>query len=105
MWPRCSAIDPPSSGSHGHLLQPHASLLHDQACVIAFPALIYLRAAGTMTGDLDNPGRLEDSWDEALHQARCLKDFGHWLRTPPGRRKLFAAYCRHALPDQWDRFL
>ena len=65
----------------------------------------YWRAAGDMTGDLDNPGWLEDSWDEALHQARCLKDFGHWLRTPPGRRKLFAAYCRHAVPDQWDRFL
>jgi hypothetical protein len=65
----------------------------------------YWGAAGMMTGDPDNPGWLEDSWDEALHQARCLKDFGHWLRTPPGRRKLFAAYCRHSVPDQWDRFL
>lgn len=48
---------------------------------------------------------LREHWDEAQHHARCLKSFDHWLQTPPSRRKLFAAYCRHAIPAEWDRYL
>jgi hypothetical protein len=53
--------------------------------------------------DLTSLAWLTDVWDGVQHNARCLKNFGHWLQTPPSREKLFAEYCRHAVPAEWDR--
>jgi hypothetical protein len=44
-------------------------------------------------------------WHAVQHNARCLKNFDDWLETPPSRKKLFAQFCRHAVPAEWDRSL
>ncbi len=55
--------------------------------------------------ELESVEWLSQQWREMQHNVRCLKDFGHWLDTPPSRHRLFAQYCRHAIPAEWDRSL
>ncbi len=55
--------------------------------------------------DLESIAWLSRQWSDVQHNARCLKDFRHWLKTPPSRQKLFSQFCRHAIPAEWDCFL
>jgi hypothetical protein len=55
--------------------------------------------------DLASIAWLTNIWDAVQHNARCLKNFVRWLETPPSREKLFAEYCRHAVPVEWDQLL
>ncbi len=54
--------------------------------------------------DLESLVWLSKNWGDLQHQARALKDFAHWLQTPPSRLTLFQNYCRHAVPVEWDRY-